>query len=150
MSQEREIVQKASKVEVLHRVEEILECFAMKMKRSEIQAHVRDNCDWGVSEGQIDNYIRKAREELEHAVKKSASRLLAESVLDYTVIFKRSMLAKDYGAAIRARQLLDKRLGVDRADPSDVDHNQLPDSIRERARLAREVGPEAEQEDEDE
>jgi hypothetical protein len=142
-------VRKASKEELLHRIETILELLSLRKTRAEIIEYVEGETDWNVSAGQVDNYIRRARDEIESKVEQRAARLIGECLLDYETIYKLSMRDKQYMVALKAREMLDKRLGlqgvIDESRETGTGGSEMPDDLYERVRRARRVGPDVDE-----
>lgn len=103
---------KPTQATVDERVNEVIDCIAKRMKRSEIHKHCIEKLHWDLRPVSIDLYIRKAREAISEFTKQKRTRMLSGAYLDLNHLYKLTLAAKEYRTALEVRKELSKLQGL--------------------------------------
>lgn len=90
---------KGTVVEIANRVDHVIDLLARSYKRMQIHD---DNVvkAWNMAQTSIDNYIKKAREEISRYSRQAKTEHLARSVLGLTFLYKLAIEDKDHRLAL--------------------------------------------------
>jgi len=85
--------------EMTDRIDHIIELLAKSFKRMQIHAD-KTVKGWEMAQSSIDNYIKKAREEISRYSRQAKTEHLAKNVLGLNYLYKLSIEGKDYRLAL--------------------------------------------------
>lgn len=81
-------------------------------QRRDIIEYIREQTDWGIQRAQIDNYIRKANDELEELAKFERSKEFGRAIVRLSKLYKQNMELKENKDALEVLKEIHKLYGL--------------------------------------
>jgi len=103
---------KGNDASVLQRASIIQELLLQGYSRRDIINYVKNNTTWGVSETQIDRYIKKANQFILEDVQKFGGAEFEKAILRLEMLFRRNFEAERYRDALDVQKELNKVLDL--------------------------------------
>ncbi len=104
---------KSNKATVEQRITHIFQLLTLGLRRAEILEYVNDKTNWGVSESQIAEYMRRANKEMKKLGQIKRSNEITKALCKYDVLYRNAYSIKDYKTCLNILQGRIKLLGLD-------------------------------------
>ena len=95
---------KSTDMEVAKRVDVVFKLLIQGLRRSDIIRYIDENTEWGVSESQIDNYIKKATIEFKTSAKIDHDTEMGKAMSRLNKLFSKAYNDKDYKTCLSVQK----------------------------------------------
>ena len=142
---------KSTNAELQNRIDIVIDCLSKKMKRAQIiNLCLTEYKDWDIGYTTVDNYLRKARNQMIEQVNATRQELRSEAANDLRYLYKKCLDEGDYSTALRVRKELsdmfllkgaaiDPPLGLKEKDVTEALPDEIENMFTEKLEIANPI-----------